>query len=123
VRETTEWKNDAEQLLGSVEQWTGRSERLERDYLAQKSVLFLGLLDLVPPSTLRTRTIDAFVDYLRDADRDRELESLWFAFVNRLLELSRGNDRPEILRAFDAAHHPALTVYAQLERLVPIGGR
>jgi hypothetical protein len=123
VRETTEWKNDAEHLLVSVEQWTGRSERLERDYLAQKSLLFLGLLELVPPSTLRTRTIRAFVDYLRHADRDRELESLWFAFVNRLLELSRGNDRREILDAFADAHHPALAVYAQLERLVPVGSR
>jgi len=123
VRETTEWKNDAEQLLVSVEQWTGRSERLERDYLAQKSLLFLGLLELVPQSPQRTRTIRAFVDSLRHADRDRELESLWFAFVNRLLELSRGNDRHEILDAFDNAHHPALSVYAQLERLVPIGAR
>jgi hypothetical protein len=123
VRETTEWKNDADQLLVSVELWTGRSERFERDYLAQKSLLFLGLLDLVPPSALRTRTIRVFVDYLRHADRDRELESLWFAFVNRLIELSRGNDRHEILRAFDDAHHPVFTVYAQLERLVPVGGR
>src|SRR5262245_12205950 len=57
VRETTEWKNDAEQLLNALEQWTGRSERAERDHLAQKSLLFQGLLDLVPPSALRTRTI------------------------------------------------------------------
>jgi hypothetical protein len=123
VRETTEWKNGAEQVLVSVEQWTGRSERLERDYLAQKSLLFLGLLELVPPSTLRTRTIRAFVDFLRHADTDREREALWFAFVNRLIELSRGNDRPEILRAFDEAQHPVFAVYAKLERLVPLGTR
>ena len=77
----------------------------------------------MPPSTLRTRTIRAYVEYLRHADKESELESLWFAFVNRLLELSRGNDRTEILTAFDNAHHPALAVYAQLERLVPIGIR
>ena len=123
VRETTEWKNDADHLLNDVEQWTGRSERLERDYLAQKSLLFLGLLELAPPSTVRTRTIRVFVEYLRRAENQRDNESLWFAFVNRLLELSRGNDRNEILTAFDNAHHPALAVYAQLERLVPIGTR
>jgi hypothetical protein len=123
VRETSEWQNEAEQVLTSVEHWAGRSERLERDYVAQKSLLFLGLLELVPPSTLRTRTIRAFVDYLRHADSGGELESLWFAFVNRLLELSRGNDRREILDAFDDAHHPALAVYAQLARLLPIGAR
>lgn len=123
VRETTEWKSEAEQVLNGVEQWTGRSERVERDYLAQKSLLFAGLLELVPQSALRTKTIRGFVEYLRHADRDSELESLWFAFVNRLLELSRGNDRRDILDAFDTAHHPALAVYAQLERLVPVGTR
>jgi hypothetical protein len=43
--------------------------------------------------------------------------------VNRLLELSRGNDRQEILRAFDEARHPVFAVFAQLERLVPVRGR
>jgi hypothetical protein len=123
ARETSEWKNQAERVLAGVEQWTGAMEATPRDFLAQKSMLFMGLLDLVPPSALRTRAIRAFVDYLRRADRDRALESLWFAFVNRLLELSRGNDRKDILAAFDDAHHPALSVYAQLERLVPVGAR
>jgi hypothetical protein len=121
VRETTEWQNEAEKVLVDVEQWTGTSERLERDYLAQKSMLLLALLDLVPPSTLRTRVIHAFVDFLRHEDDDRDRRALWFAFVNRLLELSRGEDRGEILAAFDAAHHPVFSVYAELERLVPIG--
>jgi len=56
-------------------------------------------------------------------DEDRALEPLWFAFVNRLLELSRGHDGAEILHAFEDAHHPALWVYAELERLVPVGQR
>jgi hypothetical protein len=86
-------------------------------------MLFIALLDLVPPSTLRTRTIRGFVDFLRHADNDRDREALWFAFVNRLLELSRGNDRQEILRAFDEARHPVFAVFAQLERLVPVRGR
>jgi len=123
VRETTEWRNEAERVLAEVDQWTGAREAGPRDVLAQKSMLYSGLLDLIPPSPLRTKAIRAFVDYLRRADRDRELESLWFAFVNRLLELSRGNDHKDILAAFDDAHHPALSVYAQLERLVPVGAR
>ena len=123
VRETTEWRNEAERVLSGVEQWAGAMEASPRDFLAQKSMLFTGLLDLIPPSALRTKAIRAFVEYLRRADRDRALESLWFAFVNRLLELSRGNDRRDILAAFDDSHHPTLAVYAQLERLVPIGAR
>jgi hypothetical protein len=120
VRRTELWKNEAERLLVAVDQWTGASERVRRDYFYQKSALFLGLLDLIPSSTLRTRVIRAFVDFLRHEDDDRDRQALWFAFVNRLLELSRGEDRGEILAAFDDAHHPVFSVYAQLERLVPV---
>jgi hypothetical protein len=123
VRETPEWQHDAEQALIAVDLWTGRSEPFERDALAEKSILYLGLLELVPPSPLRARTIQSFVDYLRHADRNAEDRTLWFAFVNRLLELSRGNDRNDVLDALVNAHHPTLAVYAQLERLVPVGGR
>jgi hypothetical protein len=123
IRETAEWQNDAEQLLVAVDQWTGQSEPVERDYLAQKSRLYLGLLDLIPRGPLRVRTIRSFVDYLRHADENAQDRALWFAFVNHLLELSRGDDRGEVLEAFDAAHHPVLAVYAQLERLAPVGQR
>jgi len=123
IRQTPEWMNDAEHALIALEMWSTRAERSEYDALAQKSMLYLGLLDLVPPSKLRARTIQSFVDYLRHADANPEDRTLWFAFVNRLLELSRGNDRDEVLDALDGAHHPVLAVYAQLERLAPVGAR
>jgi hypothetical protein len=123
VRETPEWRSEADKALVAVELWTARSEALERDALAEKSLLYLALLDLIPPSTLRTKAIQSFVDYLRHADRNSEDRGLWFAFVNRLLELSRGNDRDDVLDAFVNAHHPVLAVYAQLERLVPPAAR
>ena len=123
IRQTDDWLNRADHLLVDVDEWTGRSEARERDYFYQKASLYVALLDLVPASKLRAKTIDSFVEFLRHNDEDRALEPLWFAFVNRLLELSRGEDRTEILRTFENAHHPALWVYAQLEELVPIGLR
>jgi len=123
VRESEEWQDQAGRLLVDLEQWTGNSERIARDYLYQKGSLYVALLDLIPPSKLRSKTIDSFVEYLRHQDDDRSEEPLWFAFVNRLLELSRGDDRAEILRAFEQALHPTLWVYAQLERLIPVGQR
>ena len=115
--------NRAAQLLTEIDEWTGNGEASDRDYVYQKASLYVALLDLVPRSTLRTKTIDSFVEFLRHQDEDRGVQPLWFAFVNRLLELSRGEDRTEILRAFEDAHHPALWVYAQLEQLVPLGKR
>ena len=119
VRRTTEWRNQAAAMLTDLEQWAGRREATERDYFYQKSVLFVTLLDLVPPGAVRTRTIRAFVDFLRHADVDRDRRTLWFAFVNRLLEMARGGDRREILAALEDSHHPVMSLYARMERAMP----
>jgi hypothetical protein len=123
VRRTTEWRNQAAAMLTDLEQWTGKREAGERDYFYQKSVLCVTLLDLVPPSPVRTRTIRSFVDFLRHADVDRDRRTLWFAFVNRLLEMARGGDRREILTALEDSHHPVMSLYARMERTLPQGRR
>ena len=123
VRQTREWREQAERLLTDVEQWTGRREATERDYFYQKSVLFVWLLDLMPRSAVRTKALHAFVELLRHADVDRDRRTLWFAFLNRLLEMARGGYRGEILDELEDSHHPVLSLYARLERVMPAGRR
>jgi hypothetical protein len=122
VRQTQEWREQAQRLLTDIEQWQGTRERSDRDHFYQKSALFTGLLDLVPQSTVRARALRAYVEFLRHADLDRDRRALWFAFVNRLFELARGVDRHEILAALEDSHHPVLSLYARLERMMPAGG-
>ena len=119
VRQTTEWRNQAVVMLTDLEQWSGRREATERDYFYQKSVLFVALLDLVPPGPVHTRAIRSFVDFMRHSDVDREGRTLWFAFVTRLLEMARGGNRREILAALEDSHHPVLSLYARMERTMP----
>ena len=119
VRQTAEWRNQAERLLNDVDQWSGRSEREERDYFYQKSVLYSWLLDLEPAGALRTQTLRSFVEYLRRSENDASRRALWFAFVNRLLELTRGPFRNEVLTAMEYSHQPAIILYAKLERMAP----
>jgi hypothetical protein len=121
-RQTLEWREQAQRLLTDIEQWHGTRERTERDYFYQKSALFTGLIDLMPQSTVRTRGLRAFVEFLRHADIDYDRRALWFAFVNRLLEMARGVDRREILATLEDSHHPVLSLYARLERLMPASG-
>ena len=87
------YREQAERLLTEIDQWTGRREPSERDYFYQKSMLFGGLIELMPPSSVRARALREFVDFLRLSDDTRERRPLWFAFMNRLLELARGADR------------------------------
>jgi hypothetical protein len=119
VRQSADWRNQAERLLTDVEQWSGRSEAAERDYFYQKSVLFAWMLDQMPASPVRTRALRAFVEFLRRSESDVDRRALWFAFVNRLLEMSRGPFRGEVLGAMEDSSHPVLWLYARLERLAP----
>jgi hypothetical protein len=123
IRRTPEWRNQAERLLTDVDQWGGKREATERDYFYQKAVLFGVLLDLTPPGAVRTKAIRAFVDFLRHSDVDRDRRTLWFAFVTRLLEMARAADRREILGALEDSHHPVLSLYARMERVVPAARR
>jgi hypothetical protein len=119
VRQTQEWRNQADQLLTEVERWSGASELAERDYFYQKAVLFTWLLDLMPPSQVRTRALRAFIEFLRRTETDVNRRMLWFAFVNRLLEMTRGPFRAEVLTAMEESHQPVIALYARLERMAP----
>ena len=91
VRQTAEWRAQAERLLNDVDQWSGKSERDERDYFYQKAVLYTWMLDLMPAGPLHAQTLRSFVEFLRRSETDVSRRMLWFAFVNRLLEMTRGS--------------------------------
>ena len=119
VRRTDEWRDNADRFITELDQWTGRSEASERDYFYQKATLFANLLDLMPSSAVRIRGLRDFIDFMRHADTDRDQRALWFVFVNRLLELSRGNNRRQTLTLMEQSGLPTLSTYARLERMMP----
>lgn len=116
VRVTSAWRDQAERLLTSIQQWTGLREPAPRDYLYQKSVLLMGLIELMPQSPVRVSALRALVEFLRHEDNDRNLRSLWFAMLRRLLEMARGAERSQILTALEESQHPVMSLYARLER-------
>jgi hypothetical protein len=119
VRQTDEWRAQADRLLTDVERWSGASERSEGDYFYQKAALFTWMLELMPASQVRTRALRAFVEFLRRTETDANRRMLWFAFVNRLLEMARGPFRASVLSAMEESHQATLILYARLERLTP----
>lgn len=119
VRQTPEWRAQAERLLNDVDQWSGKSEREERDYFYQKAVLYTWLADLVPAGPLHTQTLRSFVEFLRRMETDSSRRILWFAFLNRLLEMTHGPFRNDVLTAMEYSHQPAITLYGKLERMMP----
>jgi hypothetical protein len=123
LRREEAWMTQAEHLIADLEQWIGLREPERRDYLYQKAVVYTILLDLIPRTPLRVRAIRSFVEFLRREDRDRESRPLWFAFVNRTIELSHGEDRRDVLEAMEQSNHYVLALYARLERVLTPGRR
>jgi hypothetical protein len=119
IRQTQRWQEQAERLLVDLVQWTGRREATERDYFFQKSFLFTGLVELMPLSSVRSLALRQFVDFMRHSDLDRDRRALWFAFLERLLEMAQGADRRGILAALEDSHHPVMSLYARMERIAP----
>ena len=119
VRRTIEWRNQADALLTDIERWSASSELTERDYFYQRAVLYNWLLDLMPASVVRSRALRSYVEFLRRSETDVSQRALWFAFVNRLLEMANGPYRAETLAAMEESQQPTLWVYARLERQMP----
>jgi hypothetical protein len=118
IRETVEWLNQAERFLGDLDRWAGRGEPNYRDYFYEKAMLYTALVELMPPSIVRARMLRSYIDFLRLADVDLAGRTLWFAFLERLLEAARAGDRNVILNALEETHEPALALYARMERLL-----
>jgi hypothetical protein len=119
IRQTQQWREQAERLLVDLVQWSGRREPTERDYFFQKSFLFTGLVELMPPSSVRSLALRQFVEFMHHSDLDRDRRTLWFAFLTRLLEMAKGPDRREILSVLENSGHPVMSLYARMERLAP----
>jgi hypothetical protein len=123
VRRTKEWQDAADVFLTQLDHWNGRDTPNERDYLYQKATLYTDLIDIAPKGPARTRAIQNMLDFLRHEDRDRAARPLWFVFVKRLLELSDGDRRAEILTSMEQSGHPVIALYARTDRLLPVGAR
>ena len=123
IRRTEKWLNAADELITKLDEWSGRSESQERDYLAEKCTLYTNIIDLAPVGSVRTRAVRSLVTFMRHEDNDRARRALWFVYVRRLLELGSRDGRADVLAAMEASGNSVIAMYAHLERLVPVGSR
>jgi hypothetical protein len=117
-KETTEWRGELADFLRELSDWDGSSEESRTDYINQKSVLFMGLLELDLPREMRDTVLDNFVAFLREPDLQRESRIEWFWHVRWLLNWSRsdGKDaRKNLLGAFGNSDVVVLRLYAALD--------
>jgi hypothetical protein len=109
--------------LSDLSGWRDDEEETEEDYYHQKSVLYEGLLELVPEESARAPVLASYVSFLSKPviQHDKPLD--WFLHVSGLLEWARAADteeRARVLNLLNDSGDPILHLYAELERLLPV---
>ena len=118
VRRSRAWLEQADRHLVDVQQWPATREASERDHFYQKASLFISLVDLVPPSPTRVRTLRGFTEFLHHEDAEGQ-RCLWYLFASRLLERIDSDDGREVLQAIADSGDRVLSLYAHAARIVP----
>jgi hypothetical protein len=123
-RSTREWQQQLTDFLSQLAGWTSGQEKSEADFYHQKCVVFLALIELMPPSPQRDKTLQAYVDFISNSNLQQQSPVEWFMQAHSMLERVRSTNTGEpakLLDALQASGNPVLALYAALERT--LGGK
>src|ERR1700680_3791670 len=67
-RSTPEWQQRLTDYLSELTDWTSGQEKYSADYYHQKSLVFEGLLELIPPGPQCDKVILDFVNFISNSD-------------------------------------------------------
>jgi hypothetical protein len=119
AKSTSDWSAQLTDFLTELEAWSPEGETAA-DYFVQKSILYEGLIDVIPNGPDRSKAIDSFVGFLEQNAVQTTSPIEWFLPVNQLLSGARAvDDREEVIRAFLNSRDSVLNLYARLERWDP----
>ena len=116
-RSAPEWSVKEEECLTDLEGWTGDNEPSRTDYLDEKSILYMGLLELLPNPTERFKLIHSYVNFLEWTSPQITNRMEWFMPARSLLwDCKAAHDCQDVIQAFLASRDPTLHIYARLEQ-------
>jgi hypothetical protein len=119
AKSTSAWSAQLTDFLTELEAWIPDGETAA-DYFVQKSILYEGLVDLIPTGPDRSKVIDSFVGFLEQNAVQTTTPIEWFLPVDHLLSGARAaDDRDEVIHAFLNSRDSVLSLYARLERWDP----
>jgi hypothetical protein len=117
-RGTSEWAEEALQLLNKVERWSPESDQPNREMFFRKAEWHSGLVYAAPEGNLRELFLDRYVQFLTSSVIERESPPEWSMWLNRLISAAEIPDRRAWLNQIESAGDPAVAVYCQLARLL-----
>jgi len=118
ARSTREWQQQLTDFLSELADWTPTQEKSEADFYHQKSVVFEALIELIPASETRDKTLQAYVDFISNSNLQQQSPVEWFMQPHATLERVRStNGEPaKLLDAFQNSGNAVLALYTAIEK-------
>jgi hypothetical protein len=103
------------EYLLQLDAWSNQSEP-EIEFFHQKSILYMGVIQRLPASTIRTNALMNFVKFLEQDSYQQVSRVDWFLYTGRLLAISTEPiERSEVMNALISSSDPVLNLYGRLE--------
>lgn len=122
-KKDADWQLSLREMLNDLTDWDGTKEKSEADFFHQKSILFEGLLGIVPSGPERDSVLNAFISFLNKPHIQQDSRIDWFLHVDGLIKATRSFTEPErskILKTLKGSGDLMLQLYANLENLPPL---
>jgi hypothetical protein len=104
-----------QEYLLRLNDWSNQSEP-EIEFFHQKSIFYLGVIERLGPSALRTNTLTDFVKFLEQNSYQQVSKVDWFLYARRLIDVSsKLAERSEVINALTSSGDPVLNLYGRLE--------
>jgi hypothetical protein len=116
-RETPQWQQQVTDYLRELKDWDEDQESSGTIYFHQKSVLYRGVLNLMPPGTMRTEVLREYISFLANSSAAGESRAEWFLYVKDMLDrIGSAQDRAPVLEMLSDSGNSTLRLYADLSK-------
>jgi hypothetical protein len=118
-RMTPEWQRQLADYLNLIADWTPDQEPSEAVYYHEKCLVYIALLDLVPPGPQGEKILAEFVDFIGNSALYQRSPAEWFIEPHRLMNRAQSDPglHAKILQAFENSGNPVLVLTVALEKL------
>ena len=120
-RSTPEWQQRLTDYLGALGAWTPDQEKSEADYYNEKCIVYIALVELIPPGAPRDKMLDSFIEFIANSPLQQQSPVEWYNQANFMLErvrITRGGEPAKVLAAFERSGNPILALEATLNKLL-----
>jgi len=121
-KSTPQWTDQFSAVLHEIESLQPESGEPESSFFYRKGAALFSMVAAAPEGTLRDKTRQQYIGFLTASNFQQENVVEWFASAVDLLNASRTMTGIELRKTFDALEnsgHPALALYAKLEKILP----